>query len=151
MSNQSVNEGGGFSKMLKQLSSDPSSMQEMNGFMEKMDGIRKNMGQLRETGSAGGGLVSVTMDGNNNVVSFDISQAFIGLSEGDEENDDSEGGSGSFLERKQMLEKLLVEACADAKKKIETAVILTMRNFMDLDDSLKDVLHAIPEKMRRNV
>ena len=140
MSNQSGNEGGGFSKMLKQLSSDPSSMQEMNGFMEKMDGIRKNMGQLRETGSAGGGLVSVTMDGNNNVVSFDISQAFIGLSEGDEEDEDGEGGSDSLLERKQMLEKLLIEACADAKKKIETEVILAMRNFMDSDDSLKGVL-----------
>ena len=83
--------GSGFSKMKKQA----------RAMQQQVEGLRENLKQTEATGSAGNGLVSVTIDGEKNVKKISIKPECV-------TPDDVEG-----------LQDLIIAAFRDAHKRIE--------------------------------
>ncbi|MCH9757889.1 MAG: YbaB/EbfC family nucleoid-associated protein [Proteobacteria bacterium] len=69
---------------------------------ENLEGMQKELAQLRVTGSAGGGVVSVVVNGERRVVKVTI-------------DDDAMGD-------RDMLQDFIAAAMTDALKKVETAI-----------------------------
>lgn len=85
--------GSGFSKMKKQA----------RAMQAQMENLRENLKSTEATGSAGNGLVTVTLDGEKNLKKISIKPECV-------TPDDVEG-----------LQDLILAAFADAKQKIESA------------------------------
>jgi DNA-binding YbaB/EbfC family protein len=83
--------GSGYSKMKKQA----------RAMQQQVDGLRENMKKTEATGSAGNGLVTVTIDGGKNVKKISIKPECV-------TPDDVEG-----------LQDLIVVAFHDAHQQIE--------------------------------
>jgi len=83
--------GSGYSKMKKQA----------RAMQQQVDGLRENMKKTEATGSAGNGLVTVTIDGEKNVKKISIKPECV-------TPDDVEG-----------LQDLIVAAFHDAHQQIE--------------------------------
>lgn len=78
----------------------PGNMQNMMKQVQQMqERMQAEIAQIRAEGSAGGGMVTVKMDGQKNVLSVKIDPEVAGDVE--------------------MLQDLVVAACADALKKVE--------------------------------
>lgn len=78
-------------------------MKQAQKFQEKMAEMQEKLAELETKGSAGGGLVSVTLNGKGEAKSASIDKSLLQESE------------------KEVLEDLIVAAINDAKEKIETA------------------------------
>ena len=91
-------------KGLAQLLGNPQKIQQ------KMEGLKRELGQLRVTGSAGGGLVRITMNGERRIVNVEI---------------DSEALADS-----DMLQDFITSAGNDAVAKVEQAINEKMQSVL---------------------
>lgn len=85
--------------------------------MKQAQEMQKKMGQMQEelaskeiTGNAGGGMVSITMNGKNELLKIALDPSLLNADE------------------KDMLEDLIVAAHNDARKKVEQATEEAMRD-----------------------
>ncbi|MBU0960947.1 MAG: YbaB/EbfC family nucleoid-associated protein [Proteobacteria bacterium] len=76
-------------------------MQHAQQMQKKMATLQEELGQKTETGSAGGGMVTVTASGRSEILSIEIEQSIIS-------NNDRE-----------MLQDLIVAATNDALRKVK--------------------------------
>ncbi|WP_332059766.1 MULTISPECIES: YbaB/EbfC family nucleoid-associated protein [unclassified Bartonella] len=81
-----------------------SMMKKAKEMQEKMQQIQKEMVNLQEIGTAGGGLVSITLNGQNTITAITIDPSLI------------------KPEETEILEDLIMAAYNEAKAKIETAI-----------------------------
>lgn len=79
-------------------------MKKAKEMQSKMQQIQDEMANLQVTGTAGGGLVSITLNGNNTISAVKIDPALI------------------KPEESEILEDLIMAAHNEAKAKIETAI-----------------------------
>ena len=79
-----------------------------------MEELQKNLGQLIAEGSSGGNMVTAKVNGRMEVVSCAISDEAMKLQD------------------KEMLEDLIVAACADGKTKLEARRAQDTQFFSDL-------------------
>ncbi|MDZ7749491.1 MAG: YbaB/EbfC family nucleoid-associated protein [Halofilum sp. (in: g-proteobacteria)] len=96
-------------------------MQQAQQMQEKMQQAQEEMARMEVQGSAGGGMVTVTMTGRHEVRRVDIDDSLMG--------DDRE-----------MLEDLVAAACNDAVHKVEAEQkerFSGMAGGMDLPDGFK--------------
>lgn len=96
-------------------------MQQAQKMQEKMQEAQEEMARMEVQGSAGGGMVTVTMTGRHEVRRVDIDDSLMG--------DDRE-----------MLEDLVAAACNDAVHKVEAEQkerFSGMTGGMDLPDGFK--------------
>jgi hypothetical protein len=93
----------------------------------KMDKVKKELKKVRVEASAGGGLVEVTMDGQQNILSLEIDPELI-------ESKD-----------KKLLQDLIVAAVNDAKRKSMEMAQEEMKKIMgDMPISPDDVGSLLP-------
>lgn len=83
-------------------------MKKAQEMQKKMQEMQDNLADLTEEGSAGAGMVTVTITGKHNLKKITISPDLI------------------VPEDKEMLEDLIVAAFNDAKQKIETKIASEM-------------------------
>ncbi len=76
-------------------------MQHAQQMQQKMATLQEELGQKTESGSAGGGMVTVTANGRSEILSIEIEQNILS-------NDD-----------KEMLQDLIVAATNDALRKVK--------------------------------
>ncbi len=76
-------------------------MQQAQQMQQKMAAIQEELKTKTATGSAGGGMVTVTANGNNEIISIDIEKDIISVSE------------------KEMLQDLITAATNDALRKVK--------------------------------
>ncbi|UTO28606.1 YbaB/EbfC family nucleoid-associated protein [Bartonella harrusi] len=79
-------------------------MKKANEVQEKMQKMREEMANMQAVGFAGGGLVSVTVNGNNAITALHIDPSLL------------------KPEEAEILEDLIVAAHHEAKIKIEIAI-----------------------------
>lgn len=84
-------------------------MKQAQALQEKMAGVQAELESLEVTGSAGAGLVRVTLNGKGAMAGLEIDASLI------------------KAEEKEILEDLIVAAHADAKAKVEQAAAEKMR------------------------
>ncbi len=92
--------------MIKNIGDLMKQAQEMQG---RMADVQSQLGALEITGTAGGGLVSVTLSGTGVMSGLEIDDSLLKPDE------------------KEILEDLLVAAHADAKSKVEGAIAEKMK------------------------
>ena len=78
-------------------------MQQAQQMQQKMTGIQDELKKLTVTGTAGGGMVTVTANGNNEILSVSIEKEMITVDE------------------QEMLQDLIVAATNDALRKVKAA------------------------------
>ncbi len=76
-------------------------MQQARQMQEKMAGIQEALKKQTATGSAGGGMVTVVVNGSNEIISITIEDAMITVDE------------------KVMLQDLIIAATNDALRKVK--------------------------------
>ncbi len=76
-------------------------MQQAKQMQEKMAGIQEALKKKTATGSAGGGMVTVVVNGSNEIISISIEDAMISVDE------------------KVMLQDLITAATNDALRKVK--------------------------------
>ncbi len=76
-------------------------MQQAQQMQQKMAGIQEELKKKTATGSAGGGMVTVTVNGSNEVLSVQIEPTVISVDE------------------KEMLQDLITAATNDALRKVK--------------------------------
>lgn len=91
-------------KQLEKLLGDAGKMQE------KMETAKKELGELRVTGSAGGGMVRLTASGDRRVLKVEISD--------------------DCMNDRDMLQDLIAAAANDAIKKLESAISEKMKSSL---------------------
>jgi len=79
-------------------------MRQAQEMQAKMADMQARLGEIEISGQSGGGLVSVMMNGKNELRKISIDPKLIDV------------------EEKEMLEDMIVAAFADAKAKIETMI-----------------------------
>ena len=86
-------------------------MKQAKQLQEKMEGLQAEIAALQATGSSGGGLVTVTVDGKGALTSVKIDPS---LAKADE---------------LEILEDLIVAAARDAKSKVEAQAEAKMKEL----------------------
>ena len=84
-------------------------LEKLGGVKEKMNEVRTHIAKIRATGEAGGGLVQVTVNGENQVINIVIDDSLL-----------SKEGKG-------MLEEMLISANNNARKKAQEAIAEEMK------------------------
>ena len=79
-------------------------MRQVNDMQAKMADMQNRLGDVEVVGQSGGGVVTVTMNGKGEMRKIAIDPKMLALDE------------------KEMLEDLIVAACADAKVKSEALI-----------------------------
>ncbi|WP_455478768.1 YbaB/EbfC family nucleoid-associated protein [Bartonella sp. B10] len=79
-------------------------MKKAKEMQEKMQRIQEEMAEIQATGTAGGGLVSITLNGKNTITAIKIDSSLI------------------KPEEAEILEDLIMAAYNEAKTKIEMAI-----------------------------
>lgn len=92
--------------MIKDLGKLMKQAQEMQA---KMTSVQADLGGLEITGSAGGGMVTVTLSGTGVMTGVEINESLMVASE------------------REILEDLMIAAHTDAKAKVEAAVAEKMK------------------------
>ena len=87
-------------------------MKQAKQLQERMAGLQEEVGGIETTGSAGGGLVSVTLSGKGDLRALSIDPSLM------------------KPEEKEILEDLLVAAHADAKAKADAALAERTQEMM---------------------
>ncbi|KQT53879.1 MULTISPECIES: YbaB/EbfC family nucleoid-associated protein [unclassified Aureimonas] len=79
-------------------------MKQAKAMQEKMQSLQDEIAGISATGEAGGGLVSVTLNGKSDLTALSIDPSLV------------------KPEEKDILEDLLVAAHADAKRRLEATI-----------------------------
>ena len=94
-------------KQMKNLSD---IMKQVQSMQSRMADAQAKLDTLSVTGQSGGGLVKVTMSGKSTVIAIEIDPSLV------------------KPEEKEILEDLLIAACADAKTKSEILIAEEMKS-----------------------
>jgi nucleoid-associated protein EbfC len=86
-------------------------MKKAQEMQKKMQEMQDNLANLTEDGTAGAGMVTVTINGKNEVKKINISDELMNVSE------------------KDILEDLLIAALNDAKRKIDSKAAAEMEKI----------------------
>ncbi|WP_185984722.1 YbaB/EbfC family nucleoid-associated protein [Aureimonas mangrovi] len=79
-------------------------MKQAKAMQEKMQGLQAEIAEITAEGQSGGGVVTVTLKGQGELVSLSIDPSLL------------------KAEEKDIVEDLVVAAHADAKKKLDTTI-----------------------------